>query len=68
MPLYIKFLPRNALNQYYKKKMNLLVYKKYLIKKYESIWNENSSLIKKEFNRKPVYKTKYIKTKANLSV
>ena len=48
--------------------MNLLVYEKYLIKKYESIWNENSSLIKKEFNRKPVYKTKYIKTKANLSV
>ena len=46
--------------------MNLLVCGKDLIKRYQPMWNKISSLIKKEFNSKPVYKNKYIKAKENL--
>ena len=46
--------------------MNLLVNDKKNIKKYPEIWNKIKSLIKKEFNSKPVYNDKYIKTKIKI--
>ena len=39
--------------------------KKYL-KKYLDIWDKTTGLIKKEFNSKPVYDDKYIKTKMKI--
>ena len=48
------------------KYINLLVKDKEILKKYSEIWNKIKSLIKKEFNSKPVYNDKYIKTKMKI--
>ena len=39
---------------------------KKILEKYSEIWNKIKSLIKKEFNSKPVYNDKYIKTKIKI--
>ena len=48
--------------------MNILVHDSFslvheILKKYNEIWNKINSLFKKEFDSKPVYSDKYIKTK-----
>ena len=55
----------NALAKYFKDSeyINLSVYDKELLKKYNVIWNKINSLFK---NSEPLYKDKYIKTKVNL--
>ena len=39
---------------------------KKILEKYSEIWNKIKSLIKKEFNSKPAYNDKYIKTKIKI--
>ena len=48
------------------KYINLLVNDKGILKKYSEIWKKIKGLIKKEFNRVPVYNDKYIKTKIKI--
>ena len=47
----------NAFAKYFEdsKYMNLFVFIKKLLKKYNVIWNKINSLFKKEFDSKPVY-------------
>ena len=68
-PLCIKLPQMNAYAKYFDKNnkyINLLVNDKEILKKYSEIWNKIKSLIKKEFNSKPVYNDKYIKTKIKI--
>ena len=42
-----------------------LVVEKELLKKYNEIWGEIKTLLKKKFDKKPVYDYKYISAKVN---
>ena len=53
---YAKYVDENS------KLMNLLVNDKKILEKYSEIWNKIKTLIKEEFNSKPVYNDKYMKT------
>ena len=57
---YAKYFDKN--NKY----INLLLNDKEISKKYSEISNKIKSLIKKEFNREPVYNDKYIKIKIKI--
>ena len=46
--------------------MNLLVYDKWSLKKYNEIWDKASNLIKKEFDRMPMNDNKFNKTKIKI--
>ena len=59
----------NAFAKYFdsnNKYMNILVYDKELLKKYNAVWDKINNLFKKEFDSKPVYNDKYIKAKISL--
>ena len=43
--------------------MSFLIKNENLLEKYNSIWKKVSNIIKKEFDSKPVYNKKYLKTK-----
>ena len=60
MNAFAKYFDKNS------KYMNLLVIDKEILEKYSEIRNKIKRLIKKEFNIKPVYNDKYIKTKINI--
>ena len=45
--------------------INFLVADKKLLRKYNEIWDKIKSLFKKEFDKNPVYKNKYITAKLN---
>ena len=60
MNAFAKYFDKNS------KYMNLLVIDKEILEKYSEIRNKIKSLIKKEFNIKPVYNDKYIKTKIKI--
>ena len=60
MNAYAKYF--DEINKY----MNLLVYDKKILEKYNKIWNKIKSLLKKELNSEPVYNDKYIKTKIKI--
>ena len=60
MNAYAKYF--DEINKY----MNLLVYDKKILEKYNKIWNKIKSLLKKEINSEPVYNDKYIKTKIKI--
>ena len=47
------------------KVINFLVADKELLKKYNKIWDKIKSLFKKEIDKKPLYKNKYINAKIN---
>ena len=47
------------------KLINFLVTDKKLLKKYDKVWGKIKSLLKKEFDKNPVYQNKYITTKLN---
>ena len=47
------------------KVINFLVADKKLLKKYNEIWGKIKSLFKKEFDKNPLYKNKYITAKLN---
>lgn len=57
IPLFIRLPLMNAFAKYFEdsKYMNLFVFIKKLLKKYNVIWNKINSLFKKEFNSEPVY-------------
>lgn len=57
IPLFIRLPLMNAFAKYFEdsKYMNLFVFIKKLLKKYNVIWNKINSLFKKEFDSKPVY-------------
>ena len=57
---YVKYFDRNN------KCINLLVYDKELLKKYNEIWDKLSNLLKKEFDLKPVRDNKYFKIKIKI--
>ena len=46
--------------------MSFLIKNENLLEKYNLIWKKVSNIIKKEFDSKPVYNKKYLKTKRNL--
>ena len=46
--------------------MNLLVYDKKLLKKYNEKWHKSSNLLIKGFDTEPVYNDKYNKTKIKI--
>ena len=56
-PLFIRLTLMNASAKYFEdsKYMNLFVFIKKLLKKYNVIWNKINSLFKKEFDSEPVY-------------
>ena len=60
MNAYAKYF--DEINKY----MNLLVYDRKILEKYNKIWNKIKSLLKKELNSEPVYNDKYIKTKIKI--
>ena len=60
MNAFAKYFDKNS------KYMNLLVIDKEILEKYSEIRNKIKRLIKKEFNIKPVYNDKYIKTKIKI--
>ena len=62
MNAYAKYFDEN--NKY----MNLLVNDKKIFKKYFDVWNKMKSLIRKEFDSKPMYNDKYIKTKIEIYI
>ena len=66
--LYIILLQMNTYAKYFggTKCVNFLVHDKEILKKYNEIWSKIKSLFKKEFESKPVYNDKYIKTKISL--
>ena len=43
--------------------MSFMIQDENLIRKYNEIWKKVSNIIKKEFNSKPVYNKKYLRTK-----
>ena len=43
--------------------MSFMIQDENLIRKYNKIWKKVSNIIKKEFNSKPVYNKKYLRTK-----
>ena len=43
--------------------MSFLIKRKKLLEKYNEVWKKVSNIIKKEFDNKPVYNEKYIKSK-----
>ena len=43
--------------------MSFLINNEKLLEKYTEIWKKVSNIIKKEFDSKPVYNEKYLKTK-----
>ena len=55
--LFIRLPLMNAFAKYFEdsKYMNLFVFIKKLLKKYNVIWNKINSLFKKEFDSEPVY-------------
>ena len=57
IPLFIRLPLMNAFAKYFEdsKYMNLFVFIKKLLKKYNVIWNKINSLFKKEFDSEPVY-------------
>ena len=57
IPLFIRLPLMNAFAKYFEdsKYMNLFVFIKKLLKKYNVIWNKINSLFKKEFGSEPVY-------------
>ena len=68
IPLCIRFPQMDAYAKYFDngtKCRTLLVRDEVLIEKYNEIWDKNKNSFKKEFNSKPVYNDKYIKTKMN---
>ena len=57
---------RNKFHMHGKPINNKKINNKEIIKIYTVIWNRINSLFKKEFDSKPIYKKKYIKTRINL--
>ena len=57
IPLFVRLPLMNAFAKYFEdsKYMNLFVFVKKLLKKYNVIWNKINSLFKKEFDSEPVY-------------
>ena len=57
IPLFVRLPLMNAFAKYFEdsKYMNLFVFIKKLLKKYNVIWNKINSLFKKEFDSEPVY-------------
>ena len=60
MNAYAKYFDKNS------KYINLIVNDKEILKAYTEIWNKIKSLFKKEFNIKPAYNDKYIKTEIKI--
>ena len=60
MNAYAKHFDKN--NKY----INLLVNDKEILRKYSEILNKTKRLTKKEFDSKPVYNDKYVKTKIKI--
>ena len=68
-PLCIKLPQISGYAKYFdsnKKYINFSVSDKKLLKAYNAIWGEVTTLMKKEFNSEPVYNNKYIKAKIKL--
>ena len=58
----------NGYDKYFNDKnyLNLLVHNKELLKKYNSIQDKISNVLRKEFDSKTVYGNKYIETKIKI--
>ena len=68
-PLCIKFSQINEYTKYFDNSnnyMNLLVYYKKLLKKYNEIWDKISNLLKEGLYSEPMHNDKYIKTKITI--
>ena len=50
------------------KYMSFLIKDNEFLEKYNTIWDKISNSIKKGFDREPVYKEKYLKTKNNMKI
>ena len=69
IPLCIKLPQMNGYVKYFdnnNKYINLIIYDKELLQKYNEVWDKISNLLKKGFYSEPVYNDKYIKTKIKI--